>query len=276
MWCFINEYGYKCMYPNRLPKLLGFSFCQWAYPGPWRCQRLAQSNVFVCLCKHSLVEKRKQVSHDHQRWPRRHRQDLSDGEGSLIQILGSCWRFVNKEKRPMCSNALRHFHRHMKRHQLSKFPGKPEYLTLCHFPNTISLARFLSYTFPSSLRLTHARTPTQQNMNSRTQAMRSLNFSLGKSGLSRLRKYIFSTPATELMSWLFSSSVKGSLPGKQSLWWERIHGDRSFEIKMCDLHRNPVVLLINDCAFNERRLLICNESIFFIQILFTETTAENI
>lgn len=78
---------------------------------------------------------------------------------------------------------------------------------------------------PSCFIHIHAHIWTQgENVHSRTQAMRSLNFSLGKSGLSRLRKYIFNTPATELMSWLFSSSVKGSLPGKQSLRWECIQG----------------------------------------------------
>lgn len=59
-----------------------------------------------------------------------------------------------------------------------------------------------------------AHTHTEEEMYVRTQAMRSLNFSLGKSELSRLRKYIFNTPATELMSWLFSSSVSGSFPKK--------------------------------------------------------------
>lgn len=124
---------------------------------------------------------------------------------------------------------------------------------------------------PSCFIHIHAHIWTQgENVHSRTQAMRSLNFSLGKSGLSRLRKYIFNTPATELMSWLFSSSVKGSLPGKQSLRWERIqdvhmyrwsddcvHKPRSKEFLMsltstCD----PETLKIPWCCRPEKNQII--------------------
>ncbi len=140
----------------------------------------------------------------------------------------------------------------MKRQQLSKLPRKPESLAPCHFLNACATASHthLSFPFlpPSCLIHTCTHIWSQGNKHSRTQAIRSLNFSLGKSGLSRLRKYIFSTPATELMSWLFSSSVKGSLPGKQSLPWECIHGDRSFSLK-------AVIFTFEHWAFKKHLLL---------------------
>lgn len=150
----------------------------------------------------------------------------------------------------MCSNR-QGLYIHMKRQQLSKLPRKPESLAPCHFLYACATASHTHLSFPSSI-LPHTHTCThiwsQGNKHSRTQAIRSLNFSLGKSGLSRLRKYIFSTPATELMSWLFSSSVKGSLPGKQSLPWECIHGDRSFSLK-------AVIFTFEHWAFKKYLLL---------------------
>ena len=57
------------------------------------------------------------------------------------------------------------------------------------------------------------------------QDSRSLNLSLGKRGFSRPLKYSLRTPATELMSWLFSSSVSGSLPRRRDGDGEEGHLD---------------------------------------------------
>lgn len=114
--------------------------------------------------EYSLVEECKQVSHDHQCWPRCYGQDLTDGEGTLVQTLSSCRRHMNtqdhkqgKSDVPCAQNRQGLFYRCMKRHQLSKLPRKPEYLAPCHFPNacaTISHTH-LSFLHPASFTYMH-------------------------------------------------------------------------------------------------------------------------
>lgn len=124
---------------------------------------------------YSLVEKGKQVARHHQGRPRDAQQDLTDALCSLVHVFNPCGEKCAWDG-----------HYRVEHHEYeSKTKKEAE-----------------THNLWASIR-----------MDSRTQEMRSLNLSFGNKGFSKPLKYSFSTPATELMSWLFSSSISGSLPG---------------------------------------------------------------
>ncbi len=100
---------------------------------------------YINVCEYSLVEERKQVSHDHECWPWCCGQDLADGEGAFIQTLRSCWT-QGKSDVPCAQTGRDSFIFTWKDSSCPNSPGKPS--TSHPVISRMLVSPFLTHTFP--------------------------------------------------------------------------------------------------------------------------------